>query len=239
MQPLQFEALGDRLLRAGIAPRHVRRFLRELRDHYEDSLQGELQKGVSRAAAEELAANRLGEPELLLHCALARPELRSAVARFPRLVLVAGPTLVWLGFFIMALLMFAEAATSLEGMRAMYAMVIFFARVLPVVLALGFFVIAFRQRLPLLWPIVGASTITMLAGTLDIGYWPARTVAESSVGISSSLMPFFFDAPWIGPAQPVALAQGVMRALLMLALAIVPGMFWVRRQKLACSDTST
>ncbi len=232
MQPQQLETLGERLLRSGIAPRHVRRYLRELRDHYDDAVQGELQKGANRAAAEEVAANHLGDPERLLQSALARPELHSTVARYPRLVLGAGPTLLWVAFFTAALFMSAEAATSLERMRAMYAMSIFFARVLPVALALGLFVIAYRQRLPLLWPIVGASIVAILAGTLDIGYWPAQTVAESSVGISSSLIPFFFDAPWIGPAQPVALAQGLMRSLLMLALAVVPCMLWSRRQKL-------
>ena len=47
MQPQQFETLGERLLRSGIAPRHVRRYLRELRDHYDDAVQGELQKGAT------------------------------------------------------------------------------------------------------------------------------------------------------------------------------------------------
>jgi hypothetical protein len=232
MQPQQLELLGERLLRAGIAPRHVRRYLRELRDHYDDAVQGELHKGASRAAAEETAALRVGEPESLFRSALARPELRSTVARYPRLVFGAGPMLLWAAFFITALFMFAEAAISLERMRAMHLMMTFFARVFPVVLALGLFVVAYRQRLPLFWPTVGASVVAILAGTLDIGYWPAQTVAESSVGISSSLMPFFFDAPWIGPAQPVALAQGLMRALLMLALAIGPCILWNRQQKL-------
>jgi hypothetical protein len=31
-----FENLRERLLRAGVAPRHVQRYLRELSDHYED-----------------------------------------------------------------------------------------------------------------------------------------------------------------------------------------------------------
>ncbi len=230
MQPQQLNSLGERLLRSGIAPRHVRRYLRELRDHYDDAVQGELQKGANRAAAEEVAANRLGEPERLLQSALARPELQSTVARYPRLVFGAGPTLLWVAFFITALLMFAEVATSLERMRAMHVMMIFFARVFPVALALGLFVIAYRQRLPFLWPIVGASIVAILAGTLDIGYWPAQTVAESGVGISSSLMPFFLDAPWIGPAQPIAFVQGLMRALLTMALALVPFTIWSRRQ---------
>ncbi len=232
MHPQQLESLGERLLRSGIAPRHVRRYLRELRDHYDDAVREELSKDVDQAAAEESAAKRLGELDHLAECALARPELHSKLARFPRLVFGAGPVLLWIAISVVVLFMFAEAANSLERMTAMYAAIIFLFRILPVALALGLFVIAYRQRLPLLWPIVGASTIAILAGTIDIGYWPAQTVAESAVGFSSSLMPFFFNAPWIGPEQPVALAQGLMRALLMLALAVVPCMLWSRRQYL-------
>ncbi len=232
MHPQQFESLGERLLRSGIAPRHVRRYLRELRDHYDDAVREELSKGVDQAAAEELAAKRLGELDQLAESALARPELHSKLARFPRLFFGAGPVLLWIAISGVVLFMFAEAANSLERMTAMHAALIFLFRILPVALALGLFVIAYRQRLPLLWPIVGASIVAILAGTLDIGYWPAQTVAEASVGLSSSLMPFIFDASWIGTAQPVALAQGLMRALVMLALAVGPCMLWSRRQKL-------
>ena len=52
----QFETLRERLLRAGIAPRHVRRFLRELHDHYEDALRVELTKCTDPRAARNAGA---------------------------------------------------------------------------------------------------------------------------------------------------------------------------------------
>jgi len=232
MQPQQLSLLGEQLLRSGVAPRHVRRYLRELRDHYDDAVRDELKKGASQAAAEETAAIRLGDSERLIQSALARPELQSRLARYPGLAFGAGPVLLWVVLFVSVFLLFAELALSTERMSVMYGAMIFFARVAPVVLALGLLVIAFRQRLPLLWPIVGSAIVAVLAGTLNITFWPAPSVAESGLGISSSLLPFFFDAPFLGPAQPGVLAQGLMRALLTMALALVPFTIWRRRQNL-------
>ena len=46
MQSLRLEALGERLLRAGVAPRHVRRCLGEWHDHYDDALRQGLVQGM-------------------------------------------------------------------------------------------------------------------------------------------------------------------------------------------------
>ena len=104
MQPQQFELLGERLLRSGIAPRHVRRYLRELRDHYDDAVQGELRKGAGRAAAEESASKRLGEPDHLLESALARPELLSWSRRWPWAVYIVAPLLLFPAAFVATIL---------------------------------------------------------------------------------------------------------------------------------------
>ena len=51
MQTSLLERLPERLLRAGIAPRHVRRYMGELRDHYDDALREEQANGLNPAAA--------------------------------------------------------------------------------------------------------------------------------------------------------------------------------------------
>jgi hypothetical protein len=240
MQLQQFDSPGEQLLRSGIAPRHVRRYLRELRDHYDDAVHDQLKNGVSRAAAEAAAAGRLGEPERLVQSALARPELRSTVARYPRLMFGMIPALVWSVVLVLTLLVFiefAELAISTIGYPRMWSMtfaygaIVFVARVLPLILTFGMLVVAFRQRLPSRGPIVGAAIVAILAGTVDIAFWRAASVAASSLGISSSLLPLLFDSPVTGPVRPMLLAQGLIRAVLMLALAIVPFMCWSRRQK--------
>ena len=46
------KSLSEHLLRAGVAHRHVRRYMRELHDHYEDAVREELAKGLDRSLAE-------------------------------------------------------------------------------------------------------------------------------------------------------------------------------------------
>ena len=43
-----FDRLAERLLHAGIAPRHVRRYTRELSDHFDDLVRVENAGGASR-----------------------------------------------------------------------------------------------------------------------------------------------------------------------------------------------
>ena len=52
--------LRERLLRAGVAPRHVRRYLTELADHLADLRAEEERAGRSRVDAESAALARLG-----------------------------------------------------------------------------------------------------------------------------------------------------------------------------------
>ena len=47
--------LKERLLKAGVAPRHVRRTLAELQDHYDDAVREESQKGADAITAEQNA----------------------------------------------------------------------------------------------------------------------------------------------------------------------------------------
>jgi hypothetical protein len=103
----RFEQLRERLLRAGIAPRHVRRYIGELRDHYDDLVEEDVNRGVPRHAAEAEAHVRLGTDETLAAAILQRPELRSLTARFPWAVFGVGPVLL--------LTVCVVAATLIEG----------------------------------------------------------------------------------------------------------------------------
>ena len=47
----RFEALGERLVRAGIAPRRVRRSMQELHDHYQEAVREEVARGANPADA--------------------------------------------------------------------------------------------------------------------------------------------------------------------------------------------
>ena len=85
--------LGERLLRAGVAPRHVRRYLTELREHWADLTAEERRAGMNPEEAAALALSRLGRVDELARTMIERRELRSWTAQAPWTVLSAGPVL--------------------------------------------------------------------------------------------------------------------------------------------------
>src|ERR1019366_3480569 len=89
-----FDRLSERLLRAGIAPRHVRRYTRELSDHFDDLLGEEKEGGAGNEPAETKALSRLGHDDDLADAMLARPELKSFTARYPWAVFGLGPVVM-------------------------------------------------------------------------------------------------------------------------------------------------
>ena len=150
----QFEGLRERLLRAGVAPRHVRRYLRELREHYDDVLQDELTKNADLVAAREAAWARLGTDESLAQSMLGRPELRSTAARFPALFFGVGPVLGWVGAPVAVatlLSLLPEAIRRVKVNAAIidsyYALCFLHTRLLPVVLGALVLELAARRRL--------------------------------------------------------------------------------------------
>ena len=92
--PQRFEQLRERLLRAGIAPRHVKRYVAELGDHFDDLVREEAAKGLTRDAARDAARARIGADDALAAVMLARPDFRSLTARFPWAVFGLGSVLM-------------------------------------------------------------------------------------------------------------------------------------------------
>lgn len=99
-----FRDLREQLLHAGIAPRHVRRYLAELRQHYDDLIAEEHAHGITGPAAHAAAAARLGSSDELAASVLAKPELRSMTARRPWLVFgILPPLAVIIGFILVVI----------------------------------------------------------------------------------------------------------------------------------------
>jgi hypothetical protein len=91
MREAELAKLRKELLRCGVAPRHVRRTVSELADHYDDLVEESLQAGDSRLQAHDNAARLLGAPGDIAAAVRARPELRSWAFRFPRLAAFVYP----------------------------------------------------------------------------------------------------------------------------------------------------
>ena len=99
----RFDRLSERLLDAGIAPRHVRRYVRELSDHFDDLVREERADGAAKELAETRALARLGNDDTLAEAMLSRPELRSLTARFPWAVFGLGPIVLLIAGYVAAL----------------------------------------------------------------------------------------------------------------------------------------
>jgi hypothetical protein len=233
MSPRRFESLRERLLRAGVAPRHVRRYLRELNEHYEDALNAELAKGLERTAAEDAARLRIGTEGALAQSMLERPELRSRAARFPALVFGLGPVLAWSGVLVGTVcvlrIVLGNAAPSQHSAplldTAAFALGVLYFRILPVLLGALAFAAAAQRRLPAYWPLAGGALVDLLAGTVTV-----HVLGTSGIGVSSSLVPF---SELFGPRDLPAFAEGLLRAAGMLLLSVlVQRAFSTAREKL-------
>ena len=98
--PQPFENLQERLLRAGIAPRHVRRYVRELEDHFGDLIALQNERGYDEPDASLRARALLGDDAELTDAMLATGRFRSLTARAPWLVFGILPPL---GVFVLLL----------------------------------------------------------------------------------------------------------------------------------------
>ncbi len=85
MPEQSFDELRSYLLHSGISPRHVKRTIAELHDHFEDLENEARSNGVAPIEASAFAETRLGEHKLIARQMLARTELKVWVYRYPRI----------------------------------------------------------------------------------------------------------------------------------------------------------
>ena len=110
--------LRERLLRAGVARRHVGRYLRELADHFADVCAEEEARGKSQTEAATAALARLGSVEELAQAMLVRPELQALSARAPWAVFGVGPVACLVATYGTACaILFSGGASSCRGAR--------------------------------------------------------------------------------------------------------------------------
>ena len=91
MHDIDLSQLQSRLLRSGVAPRHVQRTVTELQDHFDDLVEQGLAGGADRLAARAAARELLGSFDDIADAVRARPELRSWAFRHPRMAAVVYP----------------------------------------------------------------------------------------------------------------------------------------------------
>jgi hypothetical protein len=232
-----FHELRERLLRAGVAPRHVRRYLTELADHLADLRADEERAGRSRADAESAALARLGGVDNLAKAMIEQRRFQSWCVRAPwaifgvaPLCLLAGAYFVacfylWFGWKIFlpgADTPFVSPTGPIYGFANIYFQAgKFYYFSVPVLVGWGMGLIAARQRLKAVWPAVGLVLIAWMGATARIQ--ASRTAVPGGLGHIS--MNFFTLRP-----AGQAISSDLPHALAIFTLAVLPYLVW-RLQK--------
>jgi hypothetical protein len=225
----QFSELRERLLRAGVAPRHVRRYLGELADHLADLKAEEREAGRSRAEAEGAAMARLGGVDELAEAMIGQREFQSWSVRAPWAAFGVAPLLVLAGAWYVALFMlwsgwnfFMPGSDTpfvrLQGVEILFFGVgrtIFFGA--PVLIGWGVLLMAARQRLNALWPVVSLVLIALIGGSGQVHV--SRTRVAGGLGYIG----MNFN---VGPGSLGGVPAGVVHALVILLITALPYAVW-------------
>ena len=219
---IRFDRLRERLVRGGVARRHVKRTVAELHDHYDDALDDGLTQGLIRDGAAEAAWQRLGSEDEIVATVLARPELRSLPARYPRVISAAGPILLWAtvsiasGFLLVgtasalhSIGVFGPPLISAEPMwlqNVMNAVLFAYMCVLPIVIGASIAAIFARRALVPAWTLAGTVAISLLGAFTEYAITFPKIIGESG----SLSIGFGTKAEELPVTLLVAAANGVL-----------------------------
>ena len=227
MHDERFASLAERLLRGGISPRHVRRTIFELQCHSDDLVSELMAAGCLKEESEARASARLGTEDVLVESMLARSELRSWTAKWPWVAFGLLPLIILPVVFFGVLFLLAgvfELAYHELGVLPATSDALRFVRTIfltvavwlsPLVVAGASCFLAGRQRVPMVWPVIGTIIIGIIGALTNAGLdWQAAAPkGELSAGIgfstSSVLLP-------------------ITRTAATLVFVLVPYLWWQR-----------
>jgi hypothetical protein len=224
-----FNKLRERLLRAGVAPHHVRRYLAELTDHLADLRTDEERAGRSRADAESAALIRLGETDALAKAMIEQRQFQSWCIRAPWAMFGLVPLFVLAGaYFVACLILYSGWSMFLPGADTPFGVRVYgFANLYfqagkslyygaPILVGWGIGFIAARQRLKAAWPTVGVVLIALIGGTARVN--ASRTTVSGGLGHIS------MDST-LGPSVQ-SISHGLPHVLVILSLTVMPYLIW-------------
>jgi hypothetical protein len=231
-----FEELKARLLHEGIAPRHIRRYLNELREHLEDLRAEEISAGHSAAEAESAALNRLGNVEELTMAMARQKQFSAWCKRAPWAVFGLAPVaLLAVLYFLACVILLVgwriflpNAATpfGLAPHRHIYDLENiyfqagkFFYYGAPVLAGWMVLLVAMRQKITSAW---------LMAGLLLLAGMGATNVVHANrTEVHSLFGPISMDFTSIYKTHgPDLLWPAMAHAAVILALTLLPYIVW-------------
>jgi len=220
--------LRERLLRAGVAPRHARRYLTELAEHLADLTVEEERSGRSRAEAESAALTRLGGMEDLAKAMTEQRHFQSWCSRLPGATFVLAPIFLLAVAYLVACfilwsgwkLFLPDTSTPFVPIDGFAIFYFGFGRLLyysaPILIGWGIGLITYRQRLKRVWPAVGWFLLALIGGIADVH--ASRPAVPGAVGdISMSFI--------LGPSVH-GILYNLFHALTILSLTVLPYLIW-------------
>ena len=218
-----FNELRERLLRAGVAPRHVRRYLIELSDHLADLRAEEERAGRSRGCrirgagpARDDGWSCQGDDRAAPVPILVRPGAVGDVRYGPALPPGCGLVRCVVNFVVWVENLPAGANTpfvQLDGLAIFYfgmGRLLYFGA--PILIGWGIGLVAARQRLKALWPTVGVVLIALIGGVAQVH--ASRPAVPGGIGHIS--MGFALGA------SVQSISNSLFHALVILSLAVLP-----------------
>jgi hypothetical protein len=235
LQPC-FDRLSERLLYAGIAPRHVRRYTRELSDHFDDLVGEEIAGGAGRELAGTRALSRLGHEDDLAEAMLSQPQLKSFTARYPWAVFGLGPLvmlamavaaalflevgiILFLNWLLLDVMGYMPGSSATKIANAKIATQIFTVYNTlavygaPLIFAWALYRLGSRQRMRPAWIVTGVAIVCVLGGFQNLIFYDTGCKGCGHLLVQSALISPFPH-----------FAEGLARAA--LNLAIVGGVWW-------------
>ncbi len=182
----RLETMREDLLKAGLSPAHVHRYLRELTEHRDDIITHLIAEGTQPHAAQTEADSRLGSNEALLLPMLANRRFRSLASRWPALVYLGIP--VFCQFAVVALglgLLLVATETPLRAaITDLGHGLKLFTYSAPVVLVMAMLAFAHRRRATPSWPIAGALASAVLAAMTTINVLPSQLDRPGEISVA-------------------------------------------------------
>ena len=191
------------MLRAGVAPRHVRRAVLEIEVHFHQLVDDGLARGESENDANLKAQGLLGTDQTLIQRYADMPELRSWASRWTAIWFTIVPLLSFMALFVATMAMFSLIGHHMAvhqmhvSARASYRIDLA-ARItclwtIPLLLAGAFAVLAYRRRIAPGWPVAGILIMCGLASLINVGValpdGVTRGQTAAGIGISAESLP--------------------------------------------------
>ena len=198
MSGINWHNLQLTLLRGGVAPKYVRRTIKELQQHHSDLVQELLNSGLNHDEALIKANHEIGTEQTIAREVLTKQELMSWAHRFPKLILLAAPVV---GYPILFLVLFFGTVTlpielifggnggqtqNPQGwpLTFIYSALFFYSYLLTPLFLIGLSIFARNRTTQILWPLLAVIIIAFLGSGLTSSLIVSSEPGQSSLGLT-------------------------------------------------------